>query len=973
MKRSAFLFGLVVLLFACERDSSVLPASTISKPAPTIELPEHHRAELAPGEQHLFEIALEQGQALHLLAQQTGVDIALELSDSKENLLLSVDAPTAAQGPEELWFMADNTGRYLIRIRAGGRTKGSYTLKSAFPDPEDREFQARLKAFNFNQSHQQTAMLDDLERRVLLWQRTTHARETAIALFDLAEALTATHLPRAILSFEAAWLLLRENNQPIWSLYVGNRLAYHYYLNGELNRANNQWETTLALARIHGDPWWQAYTLKQMGVAAHAIQSHIRAISYFKESLALFERVRDFKQVGKVNIRLAQTHIVVGRLHEAEDALDRAEAVYVDRANTTSILLQRGWLNLRQGNYTQAESLTLKALDLKQGPAHGIYDRLGTIYREQGLFEAAAETYAKALAILAKQGRPDQVAMVQANMARNLALQKRFDEIDLSESLKIFKELAHAEGLLEVHSLLAEQALYRNQLFDALSHYEAALQALEKGRGSIPSTTTAQPYVADRFAVIATTRDLLFELDTQFPNRGYRERAFALIEKVRARTLRESLSFEKEPAQPSSHQLQEAVNQLELQRLQARDEGDLERVQMVSAAIRDKLLELSLLKPTLQPKPAHDLKTIRAELLNEQRRLLVYALGEPMSHAFVVGPHSISRYELAPAHRIRAGVEGLMNAVKGHNPIQTKLLSRKLAQYLLEPMLEEITEKSLIIIKDEGLHTLPFAMLRDPVTDRYLIQDWELSELPSASIGVYLKRRAAKREASNLEPAIFADPVYAERSVVGLGEIGSAFGSGVFRELRWSAKEAEMLGRLLPKADFFQRHQASRSQLLQLEGQRRAVLHFAVHGLLDTEEQLSGLVLSLEDSQGYQTAGFLRVHQLERMNLPVDLVVLSACQTARGKIWRGENPIGPGRAFLTAGATHVVMSSWRIQDGEATVALMKQFYEGLLQQKLEPNQALRQAQIAMIEQAVTPYVWASFLVIGPPQNPSIQN
>jgi CHAT domain-containing protein len=96
------------------------------------------------------------------------------------------------------------------------------------------------------------------------------------------------------------------------------------------------------------------------------------------------------------------------------------------------------------------------------------------------------------------------------------------------------------------------------------------------------------------------------------------------------------------------------------------------------------------------------------------------------------------------------------------------------------------------------------------------------------------------------------------------------------------------------------------------------IVHFATHGLLDSQHpELSGLVLSLVDESGKPQNGFLRLHDIYNLNLPVELVVLSACNTGLGKDVRGEGLVGIVRGFMYAGAARVVASLWKVDD-EAT-------------------------------------------------------
>jgi CHAT domain-containing protein len=148
-------------------------------------------------------------------------------------------------------------------------------------------------------------------------------------------------------------------------------------------------------------------------------------------------------------------------------------------------------------------------------------------------------------------------------------------------------------------------------------------------------------------------------------------------------------------------------------------------------------------------------------------------------------------------------------------------------------------------------------------------------------------------------------------------------------------------------------------------GQYR-IIDFATHGFRNNEHpELSGLVLSLVDKEGQPQDGFLRLHDIYNLNLPVDLIVLSACNTGLGKDVRGEGLIGLTRGFMYAGATGVVASLWKVDD-DATAELMKNFYEAMFKRGLAPSVALREAQMSMWKQRRwrAPYYWAAFVIQG---------
>jgi CHAT domain-containing protein len=108
------------------------------------------------------------------------------------------------------------------------------------------------------------------------------------------------------------------------------------------------------------------------------------------------------------------------------------------------------------------------------------------------------------------------------------------------------------------------------------------------------------------------------------------------------------------------------------------------------------------------------------------------------------------------------------------------------------------------------------------------------------------------------------------------------------------------------KAEGFE---ASRATVTRPDLSQYRIVHFATHGFVDYQHpELSGLVLSLVDEKGNPQDGFLRMHDIYNLKLPVDLVVLSACNTGLGKDIKGEGLMGLTRGFMYAGAGGVVAS-----------------------------------------------------------------
>jgi CHAT domain-containing protein len=148
------------------------------------------------------------------------------------------------------------------------------------------------------------------------------------------------------------------------------------------------------------------------------------------------------------------------------------------------------------------------------------------------------------------------------------------------------------------------------------------------------------------------------------------------------------------------------------------------------------------------------------------------------------------------------------------------------------------------------------------------------------------------------------------------------------------------------------------------------VLHFATHGVLDGQDPLySYLVLSRPS--GSSEDGFLEAREIMGMNLKAGIAILSACDTARGRISRGEGVIGMSWALFVAGCPTTVVSQWSVET-RSTTELMIEFHRALIAANKHGGRirraadSLRQAQLKLLRTPAYrhPFHWAGFIVLG---------
>jgi CHAT domain-containing protein/tetratricopeptide (TPR) repeat protein len=419
---------------------------------------------------------------------------------------------------------------------------------------------------------------------------------------------------------------------------------------------------------------------------------------------------------------------------------------------------------------------------------------------------------------------------------------------------------------------------------------------------------------------------------------------------------------------------------------------------------------------------------IQQQLLDQDTLLLEYSLGEDRSQVFAVMPDSLQAFELPKragieglARRVYQLLIERNRSVKGESEAQREqrwakaereydALAAELSRMVLGPVAAQIRGKRLVIVADGALHYIPFAALPEPgvAESQPLAVNHEVVSLPSASVLALIRQERKDRKPAAKAVAVLADPVFDRqdprvgggssarsmpvamargvRSKTPLDDLlsvptsagmltRSAADLGLQRggqlmlpRLRFTRQEASAIyeatpfGQGMKAVDF----QASRATAISPELANYRIVHFATHGLLNSQHpELSGLVFSLVDKNGKPQEGFLTLQDIYNLNLPAELVVLSACETGLGKEISGEGLIGLTRGFMYAGASRVVASLWKVSD-VATAELMAEFYRSMEKDGLAPAAALRAAQVTMWKQKrwKAPYYWAAFQIQG---------
>ena len=338
---------------------------------------------------------------------------------------------------------------------------------------------------------------------------------------------------------------------------------------------------------------------------------------------------------------------------------------------------------------------------------------------------------------------------------------------------------------------------------------------------------------------------------------------------------------------------------------------------------------------SVEPVNVADLQT----LLPEATAVVEYLVSRRRTVAWVITRTSIRAVAL-PVGRdeLAAEVRAFRKSVEGQGPLaDVQKQAEALHERLFAPARAHVKTGRVVIVPHDVLHYLPWGALRSK-QGRWLVEDYTLSTLPSASVLRFLE---AKRAAG------------AGGGVVAVGnpDLGAAL------NLRFAEREARAVADHYAGATLLVRRDATEERAKALAGGAR-LLHFATHGELDERDPLaSGLLLV----PGGPEDGRLEVREIFGLDLQAQLVVLSACETGLGQLSTGDELIGLQRAFLYAGTPAVITTLWKVDD-RASFALMREFYTGLA--RADGALALQGAQRAAMKEFPHPFAWAAFGLTG---------
>jgi CHAT domain-containing protein/TolA-binding protein len=794
---------------------------------------------------------------------------------------------------------------------------------------------------------------------------------------------------------------------------------------GDYAKAAMILNTLLKLGRQINSPLGIGNALVGLGDVYVSQGDYLRAADNYQQVMKLAESFGSKEAVAAVSVKLGNIHYHQGNFALAMEYYQRSAQAYEELGSKVEItypLLNIGNAHFAQGNYTQALEYYRRVLKVyeqfsaKAGTAY-LLNKIGEVYAAQGKYTEAIESYEKSLKLYEELGNREMIAyplnnsgnvsFAQGNYREAAALSTRAAEMAREgKSPEILWQALTSKGR-------AQRAL--NEADAARASFSEAIAVIEQLRHTVVGNEQDQQlFFESKTAPYYAMVDLLIARNNWAEAFAYAERAKGRILLDVLKSGRESITKATTPdEQHREKSLNEAILSLnsQLRRENLLSKPDRERLSALESQLKKARLEYEAFQMRLYA--AHpELKTQRGQaepltldeaaalLPDAKTALLEYVVTQERVYLFAITRSEATKdnrpgvvLKVYPVNikplELKERINGLRRKISD-NALGFREPAHELYDLLIKPAQTQLTGKTTVcLIPDGSLWELPFQALLSG-ENKYLLEDYALFYAPSLSVLREMKKRESERTpafssqqtnlngASTIKVSIntpstsrtllaFGNPTLSELAVT---QARSMSRDQTFDPLPEAEREVKSLTQFYrPTESKILVGAEAREETVKAEAEKYKVLHFATHGTLDDSNPMySRLVLA---SASLHEDGFLEAREIINLNLNAELVVLSACQTARGRVAAGEGLIGMAWAFFVAGAPTTVASQWKV-DSASTTLLMTNFHQLLTSQESKNGarenkaEALRGAALKLLSnvQYRHPFYWAGFVMIG---------
>ncbi|MBD2353121.1 tetratricopeptide repeat protein [Tolypothrix sp. FACHB-123] len=724
---------------------------------------------------------------------------------------------------------------------------------------------------------------------------------------------------------------------------LGN-LGLAYRALGDYPKAIKYYQQFLAIAKEVKDRLGQRQSLGYLGGAYHALGDYSKAIEYHSQSLAIAKEIKDRLGEGKSLGNLGIAYYSLGDYPKAIEYQLQSLAIakeIKDRLGEGQSLGNLGNAYYSLGDYPKAIEYQLQSLAI----AKEIKDRLGEgrslgnlgiAYYALGNYPKAIEYYQQYLAI----AKAVKDRLGEGNALGNLGLvyntlgnyPKAIDY--LQQRLAIAKEIKDKLGeAISLNNLgytfykqgnlaAAEKTLYEGiKVYESLRDQKLA----DTNKVSFFDTQSNTYRTLQQVLIAQNKTDAALEI-------AERGRARAFVELLASRVSTNNKQTDTSPPAPTIAEIKQIAKQQNATLVQYSIITDNFQV-----AGKDKFQESYLYIWVVKPTGEVTFRKVDIKSLWQKDNT---TLAELVNQ---------SRLGIGVVRGARAGgiiAQQNPDAVNVNKPLQ------KLYDILIKDIADLLPKNPndrVIFIPQSSLFLAPFPALRDE-QGKYLVEKHTIMTAPAIQVLDFTHKLGSGRQINYNNALIVGNPTMPVVSTEP-GKPATQLSSlpGAELEAKTIAKMLKtqpILGKEAEKANILQR-------LSSVD-----VIHLATHGWADDYRGLGSWIAFAPSAND---DGLLKAEEILDLKLKAQLVVLSACETGKGKL-SGDGVIGLSRSLISAGVPSVLVSLWQVPD-EPTQYLMVEFYRSL-QTQPDKALALRQAMLKTKQKFPNPVNWAAFTLIG---------
>jgi CHAT domain-containing protein len=793
-----------------------------------------------------------------------------------------------------------------------------------------------------------------------------------------------------------------------------NNIGNLFMEQAEYERAIEYHRQALALRELEKEADGQASVLGNLGNDYYRQGNYRLALDYYQQALPLRDAADRLWHGGILN-NIGNIYRYQGDFELALDYYQRGLAIAKEELPQAARIKNNiGTVYILRRQFAQAEALLQESLAQRSpedldGRA-SVLNNLGAVAQERGELARAQTYFQQSLQLREAFNQPLLIAESLINLAHIAHLR----DCD-NEALALIERALHTARHSDQPDLRWQACVQAGQIYRALNRpdqarsvFEEAVQAIETMRANVAGDASEQErFFENKVEPYYALVELALARQQPAVALGYAERAKArVLLDVMQRghvNINKTLGADEQATEQRLQARLVSLNtQLYRERLRLRPEAarlaELEvALQAARTAQQQFQNALSATHPALKiargQTPPFDLAAVAGTLLNPQTALLEYVVNEDKTWLFVLTAGATKQPQLKvydlPISRqqLNQDVEAYWRLLSGR-ALNFRPAATRLYQLLLQPAAAQIQGKShLIIVRDANLWELPFQALQT-LGGQYLIESCAVSYAHSLTALAEMVKSRRQGQPGQVHPMLlaFGNPSLGETAGTNAARQRSA---GQLAPLPSAETEVTQLAKLYAaNRRKVYLGAAAREERFKAEAGQADILHLATHALLNNASPLySQIVLAQTPAsadslhplaagaepfaaEAPREDGLLEAWEVMKLNLHAELVVLSACETGRGRLGAGEGLIGLTWAFFVAGAPSTIVSQWPV-DAASTALLMQSFHRQWRAPEKTPlgkAAALRAAALKLLatREYRHPFFWASFSLLGEP-------